>query len=114
MSGKKTGSSSLQEQALEELKHKLNSKYDYIKRLILYGSVARGESNDESDIDVLVITTQPLSRSGRHEITDVVFEINLKHGTNISTMVVDHLSWEKGPFSVLPIKEAILKEGIVL
>lgn len=99
---------------MEELKQSLNSKFDCIKRLILYGSASRGESNDESDIDVLVITTQPLSRSRRHEITDVVFEINLKHGTNISTMVVDHLSREKGPFSVLPIKEAIRREGIAL
>jgi len=47
--------------------------------LILYGSAARGQTDDESDIDLLVITAQPLSRLRRHEITDIVFEINLTH-----------------------------------
>ena len=64
---------------LEELKQRLNSQFDYIEHLILYGSAARGESDDESDIDLLVITAQPLSRLRRHEITDIVFEINLTH-----------------------------------
>lgn len=103
-----------QHQALEELKQRLNNKFDYIRDLILYGSTARGESDDESDIDILVITTQPLSRIRRHDITDIVFEVNLKHGSNISAMVVDLYSWENGVISVLPIKKAIIKDGIAI
>lgn len=114
MSSKQAYLSLTQQRALGELKQRLNSQFDYIEHLILYGSAARGESDDESDIDLLVITTQPLSRLRRHDITDIVFEVNLKHGTNISTMVVDLASWEKGAVSVLPIKKAITRDGIAI
>lgn len=103
-----------QQRALENLKQKLNSQFNYIEHLIVYGSAARGESDEESDLDLLVITAQPLSRLKRHEITDIVFEVNLKHGTNISTMVVDLASWERGAISVLPIKKAISRDGIAI
>ncbi len=118
MNRKRAYLSLIQKRALEELKQRLNSQFDYIEHLILYGSAVRGESDDESDdesdIDLLVITTQPLSRLRRHDITDIVFEVNLKHGTNISTMVVDLASWEKGAVSVLPIKKAITRDGIAI
>jgi predicted nucleotidyltransferase len=114
MSDKKDYLSPTQQRALGELKQRLNSQFDYIERLILYGSTARGNSDDESDIDLLVITAEPLSRFGRHKITNIVFEVNLKHGTNISTMVVDLFSWEKGVVSVLPIKKAISRDGIAI
>ena len=114
MGSKQAYLSLTQQRALKELKQRLNSQFDYIEHLVLYGSAARGESDDESDIDLLVITTQPLSRLRRHDITDIVFEVNLKHGTNISTMVVDLVSWEKGAVSVLPIKKAITRDGIAI
>lgn len=114
MSSKQTYLSLAQQRALEELKQRLNKQFDYIEHLILYGSAARGDSDDESDMDLLIITAQPLSRLRRHEITDTVFEVNLKHGTNISTMVVDLASWENGAVSVLPIKKAISRDGIAI
>lgn len=90
-----------QRQALRDLKSNLLFKFN-IKDLVVYDSVVRSESDDESDLDVLVLTDQPLTRFERHQITDVVFEINLQYGTNISTLVVDRNSWQAGPISVLP------------
>ena len=100
-----------QYQALGELRHRLFDEFD-IETLILYGSVARGEADEESDIDLLIVTAQLLMRPARHEITDMVFEVNLLYGTNFSTLVVDRTSWEAGAFSVLPLREEILKDGI--
>jgi len=62
----------------------------------------------------IIITTTPLTRSERHRITDIAFEINLKYDTNFSTLVVDREAWTLGPVSVLPVHEDILKEGISL
>jgi predicted nucleotidyltransferase len=101
-------------QALQELQKRLLDEFD-IEALILYGSVARGEADEESDADLLVVTPQPLSsRSARHAITDVVFEVNLQHGTNFSTLVVDRDAWEVGVFTVLPLRDEILRDGIPL
>jgi predicted nucleotidyltransferase len=103
-----------QRQALKELQKRLLDQFD-IEALILYGSVARGEADEESDVDLLVVTPQPLSsRSARHAITDVVFEVNLHHGTNFSTLVVDRDAWEAGVFTVLQLRDEILRDGIPL
>lgn len=105
--------SATQHQALHALKDKL-PHIVRIVHLLVYGSVARSESDEESDLDVLVLTERPLSRFKRHEITDAVFEINLHYRTNISTLVVDRHSWETGPISVLPIHAEIQKDGMPL
>ena len=100
-----------QYKALEELRHRLFHMFD-VESLILFGSAARGEADEESDCDLLVVTTNTLTRPERHEITDVVFDVNLQHDTSFSTLVVDLKSWEGGPFSILPIRDEIIRDGI--
>lgn len=102
-----------QHQALADIGQRLIGAFG-IQSMNLFGSVARGEADEESDIDLLIITEQPLRRTVRHQITDIVFDVNLKYDTNFSTLVVDRASWEDGLFSVLPIRDEILKEGIAL
>ena len=53
-------------------------------------------------------------RPGRHDITDVVFDVNLRYETNFSTLVLGQHAWETGAVAVLPLKEAILQDGIPL
>ena len=102
-----------QAQALAELKRRLCEEFG-VEALVLYGSVARGEADDESDLDLLVLTPDPLSRRARHEITDAVFEVNLQYGTNFSTLVLDRDSWHDGPVSVLPIRAEVMKDGVAV
>ncbi|MEW6701412.1 MAG: nucleotidyltransferase domain-containing protein [Bacteroidota bacterium] len=97
--------------ALKEIRTKLSSGFD-IKEVILFGSAVRNVSDSESDLDLLVITQFPISRNERHLITDLVFEVNLNYATNFSTLVVDEESWNRGLYSVLPINNEILSEGI--
>lgn len=58
----------------------------------MYGSVTRGEAGEESDVDLLILTVKLLSRPTRHEITDMVFEVNLTYRMNFRTLVVDRIS----------------------
>ena len=41
-------------------------KSDYIIKIILFGSVARGDDREESDIDVLIVSNNPI------EIDDII------------------------------------------
>jgi predicted nucleotidyltransferase len=103
-----------QAQALDELRQRLFNEFE-IEALIAYGSIVRGEANKESDFDLLVLTPQPFSsRFARHAITDVAFEVNLRYGTNFSTLVVDRKAWDMGAFTVLPLRDEILRDGIPL
>jgi len=103
----------IQQEALAELQRRVCSEFA-IESLILFGSVARGEADEESDVDLLIVTPKPLDRPVRHEITKIIFRINLKYGTNFSSLVVDRENWEKGLLSLSPIREEILKEGVPL
>lgn len=62
--------------ALSEIKRRLLEHFD-IEDILLYGSAARGQADEESDVDLLIVTSKSLTRFERHEITDIVFEVNL-------------------------------------
>lgn len=100
-----------QQDALGDLRLRLAGKFDILS-ITLFGSVARGEAEEGSDLDLLIITSRPLPRDVRHQITDIVFEINLRFGTNFSTLVVDRESWDSGLYSVLPLRDEIAREGV--
>ena len=105
--------SSVQQKALREIKARVMEDFDVVD-FLLYGSAVRGEAEDESDLDLMVVISEPVSRSKRHEITDIVFDVNLEFGTNFSTLVVDRKSWDSGLVSVLPLREEIMREGVRL
>ena len=100
-----------QSKALKEIKQRVIEQFSIVDCL-LYGSAARGDADEESDVDLLIVTDVPLTRFKRHEITDIVFDVNLKYNTNFSTCVVDRETWETGIISVLPLRDEILKDGI--
>jgi len=71
---------------LEEFKREINKLYGKrLKNIILYGSWARGDATEDSDIDVLVVLEGKVI-PGREidRMIDVITEINLKHGVLIS------------------------------
>ncbi|MBI4574447.1 MAG: nucleotidyltransferase domain-containing protein [candidate division NC10 bacterium] len=82
--------------------------------MVLFGSAARGEADEESDLDLLILTKKPVTRPTRHQITDLIFDVNLRYGTNFSSLVVDRDNWERGVVSVLPIHEEILRDGVAV
>ena len=99
--------------ALDELTGELRKQFD-IHRVVLFGSYARGDWDEESDVDLLVITGSKLSRRERHKITDIVFKVNLEHDTNFSSLVVDRHSWEQGFYPLLTLHEDVEKDGVAV
>ena len=82
---------------IEEFKVEVRELYSKrLKNVILYGSYARGEDTDDSDIDMAVVLEGDIS-PGREidRMIDIITEMNLKHNILISIYPVseiDHIT----------------------
>jgi predicted nucleotidyltransferase len=83
-----------------------------IDRIVLSGSVVRGEADEESDVDLLVVLKEPPEHEIRNRISKIVLEVNLKYDTNLSSLVMEQQAWDEGLLSMLPIYKEIEEEGI--
>ena len=59
---------------------------DILEDVILYGSVARGEDGNDSDIDLLAILKNDDDQNGRIQrgLSEIAYVIGLESGQNIS------------------------------
>ena len=72
----------------------LNQKYKgQILEVILYGSVARNEPDEDSDIDLLVVTAQG-DQELRDEISMACYDIIIQTGVILSPLVMDEETYE--------------------
>ncbi len=96
---------------LEEFKTELRRLYGArLKDIILYGSYARGDARDESDIDVMVVLHDAVM-PGREidRMIDVITDINLKYGVLLAVVPV---SEEKFLRVNSPLLLNVRREGI--
>lgn len=107
-----TNLSAIEREALADLRARLSNELPYVEDVILFGSAARGTADAESDIDLLVLTAYALPYEQRHQITNLLTEINYLYETNFSSLVIDRTEWEEGVMTVLPIKSEIERDGV--
>ena len=84
-----------------------------LKELILYGSYARGDNDDESDIDVMLILDIPIETELEYSrlITDAVVDLNLEFDVVISSLIESKEKYDKFK-DINPLFINIEKEGI--
>lgn len=83
-----------------------------VEQVILYGSKATGTDDEESDIDLLVLTTRELNWQEKNTITDELFDIELEKNVVISTLILPSREWSEGIYTVLPIHEEVRRYGV--
>ena len=77
-----------------------------IKRLVVYGSRARGKATKYSDLDLYIELNANVNPALRRRIREIAWEVSLDSGIVISTLVAsDRLKGQ-------PILKAIQAEGI--
>ncbi|MBQ6441496.1 MAG: nucleotidyltransferase domain-containing protein [Lachnospiraceae bacterium] len=84
-----------------------------LDRVILYGSYARGEQTEESDVDIAVILKGRNTEKMHDDLLDIVVDYELDLEVTMSVVPIEYtnyLEWNK----VLPFYKNIEKEGIVL
>jgi predicted nucleotidyltransferase len=92
----------------------LNQKYKgQISEVILYGSVARGESVEESDIDLLIVIADG-DQQLRDEISMACYDIILQTDVILSPLVMDEETYEWHKKYSDPLYNNVRRDGIDL
>ena len=78
----------------------------------LYGSEARGEVHEKSDIDLLVLVPKDkVSLQDDLEITAPLYDIELQTGVLINSLILPKREWGR---KVTPFYENVIQDSIVL
>ena len=74
-------------QAADVYSQEVQKRYgDRIRKIILYGSVARDEDREDSDVDIFLIARDSDPQLQR-ELSYLAFDIGLEYGVEISALV---------------------------
>jgi predicted nucleotidyltransferase len=97
--------------AVQELYIKIREELS-VSKIILFGSKARGEAEEYSDVDLLVLTKKAKTKEDREKLSDISADINVDYGVAMSCLYYNELDWERG-HNINPLLKAnIEKDGI--
>ncbi len=94
----------------EKAKRLLGDKLDAV---ILYGSYARGDYDDESDIDIMVrvIGSADDLRQYRNSLVDYSSDLSLEYGLTVSLLLYDSETYDRYK-NVMPFLINVQKDGV--
>lgn len=86
-----------------------------LSKVIMYGSYARGDYRDNSDVDVMILVKMPENeiRKVSNMVYDLAFDIELEKGIHISTVIKNEEQYEYW-VDTLPFYRNVRKEGVVI
>jgi len=88
---------------------------DKLHKVILYGSYARGDQDDESDIDIMVLADIPMEEAwrARKQIRALLPDIGLEYDVLLSLKITSTETFY-GFLDVLPFYQNVVRDGKVL
>ena len=88
---------------------------DRVKKIVLYGSYARGDYNKTSDIDIMILTDLSYEEieKYRDDISDIAFDIELEKGVIISP-IIKNIDKYNARVNIVPFYMNVQREGVVL
>ena len=86
-----------------------------LKKVILYGSYARGDYNQQSDVDIMILTDLSFEEieEYRDKISDIAYDIELNTGIILSP-VIKNIEKYNSRISFVPFYKNVEREGVVL
>jgi len=87
---------------------------DAVTDVILFGSVARGKPNEESDVDLLILVENKESWKVRQRLYDLIYPIIPVLGVDISLIVMEKKHFISMVRTGDPFALSVIKEGIQL
>jgi len=85
-----------------------------VANVILFGSVARGEADEESDVDLLVLVSEPLTAGEEAEVSDYSYGLDLAHGTVTQYFIETSDRWQRPAVRDSSLARTVASEGVPL
>ena len=87
----------------------------HLKSVILYGSYARGDYTEDSDIDIMILLdlTDMEIKSYRHDLYDMTYDFNMDYDLDIKPMAKNEDHFKKW-LNVYPFYANVEREGVKL
>jgi predicted nucleotidyltransferase len=82
--------------------------------VILYGSRARGDADQESDYDLLILTDNIANIEKEDLIRRQLFPVEIETGAVITIFLIKRQEWDTPLFNAVPFYQNIKREGVIL
>ena len=80
--------------------------------IILYGSRSRGDADQESDWDLLILVDGSIDEERTDRIRHTLYEIEWDAGTAISSIVRSRNEWNSQRYQAMPFHQKVEEEGV--
>lgn len=82
--------------------------------IILYGSRARGDAQEYSDYDLLVLVDQPVNIALKDRILSSIYPLELETEAMLTLVTYNRRQWESLPYREMPFHENVERDGVAL
>ena len=100
--------------ALQDLKLSLVALFGPEVELKLFGSVARGDDRDSSDIDVLVLLPGHVDHAIEERVFDAAYDLELRHSVVFGVVVYEKAFWDSELAAGMLLHRSIAREGLAV
>jgi predicted nucleotidyltransferase len=80
----------------------------------VFGSVARNDYQEDSDIDILVVLPFQVNNAIEEQVFDLAYDVELEHGLIIGTIVYSKEFWNSVQAASMPLYKNIQREGLTV
>lgn len=82
--------------------------------LILYGSRARGDAQDDSDYDLLVLVDREVDMSLERAIVDRLVPLEVRMGKALTALIYNRSQWDSALYRAMPLHQNVTREGVAI
>jgi len=98
-------------QAIEAAAALLREKLP-VTQVILFGSKARGDDHEDSDIDLLLLTEHRFSWDERCGVVELLSPLQRQYDVLFSSVDISMDDWFRGVYQVMPLRDEVERDGV--